>query len=84
LLRDIISIDHDTKLESMLKEFKKGKSHMAVVSKKSELGTKIFLGILTLEDVIEALLQEEVEDEADLEKEEMTMGRGKEIKYFKQ
>jgi metal transporter CNNM len=81
LLRDVITIQHDTKLELVLKEFKKGRSHMALVTQPTDdqLG-KDTIGIITLEDVIEAILRAEVVDEADLEKEMTKKG----IRYHKQ
>ncbi|KAE8887979.1 hypothetical protein PF005_g11419 [Phytophthora fragariae] len=63
---------------SMLNEFQKGRSHIALVTKETELVAScwrnnrpiplhvVFEGIVCLEDVIEELLQEEIEDESDV------------------
>ncbi|XP_028314250.1 metal transporter CNNM4 isoform X2 [Gouania willdenowi] len=61
---------HDTKLDSMLEEFKKGKSHLAIVQKVNNEGEgdpfyEVF-GLVTLEDVIEEIIKSEILDESDL------------------
>tara|TARA_B110001452_G_scaffold35041_1_gene26993 strand:+ start:195 stop:1709 length:1515 start_codon:yes stop_codon:yes gene_type:complete len=68
-------------LFALLKEFQKGQCHMAYVSRKPELsraaqangelpsGSAACIGVITLEDVIEEILMEEVYDEADLTRE---------------
>jgi len=58
------SVNKTMPLFSMLDCFQTGKSHMAVVLDDKDNITP--LGIITLEDVIEELIQEEIEDEADL------------------
>lgn len=69
-MRDIIAIDHKTKLEPVLQFFQKGEFQMAIVTRVEEdssgLGMDPILrkvGIITLEDIIEEILQEEIEDE---------------------
>ncbi|XP_030272835.1 metal transporter CNNM4 isoform X5 [Sparus aurata] len=61
---------HDTKLDSMLEEFKKGKSHLAIVQKVNNEGEGDpfyeVLGLVTLEDVIEEIIKSEILDESDL------------------
>ncbi|KAG7480817.1 hypothetical protein MATL_G00060230 [Megalops atlanticus] len=61
---------HDTKLDSMLEEFKKGKSHLAIVQKVNNEGDGDpfyeVLGLVTLEDVIEEIIKSEILDESDL------------------
>ncbi|CAJ1069436.1 metal transporter CNNM4 [Xyrichtys novacula] len=61
---------HDTKLDSMLEEFKKGKSHLAIVQKVNNEGEGDpfyeVLGLVTLEDVIEEIIKCEILDESDL------------------
>eukprot|EP00123_Amoebidium_parasiticum_P009102 comp19244_c0_seq1/m.22023 comp19244_c0_seq1/g.22023 ORF comp19244_c0_seq1/g.22023 comp19244_c0_seq1/m.22023 type:complete len:485 (-) comp19244_c0_seq1:213-1667(-) len=52
----------NTRLYDMLNEFQKGHGHMAVV-KNAESG--MTLGIITLEDIIEELIAEEIVDETD-------------------
>nr|XP_061811404.1 metal transporter CNNM4-like [Nerophis lumbriciformis] len=60
---------HDTKLDSMLEEFKKGKSHLAIVQKVNNEGEGDpfyeVLGLVTLEDVIEEIIKSEILDESD-------------------
>ncbi|XP_061553777.1 metal transporter CNNM4-like isoform X2 [Phycodurus eques] len=61
---------HDTKLDTMLEEFKKGKSHLAIVQKVNDEGEGDpfyqVLGLVTLEDVIEEIIKSEILDESDL------------------
>ncbi|XP_053181070.1 metal transporter CNNM4 [Scomber japonicus] len=60
---------HDTKLDSMLEEFKKGKSHLAIVQKVNNEGEGDpfyeVVGLVTLEDVIEEIIKSEILDESD-------------------
>ncbi|KAH9500831.1 Metal transporter cnnm4 [Bulinus truncatus] len=62
-------VDHDLKLDAMLQEFLIGDSHMAIVQK---LHNKCdhdpyyeTVGLVTLEDVLEEILQREIIDEKD-------------------
>ncbi|XP_062286054.1 metal transporter CNNM1 [Scomber scombrus] len=61
---------NDTKLDVMLEEFKRGKSHLAVVQRVNSEGEGDpfyeVLGIVTLEDVIEEIIKSEIVDETDL------------------
>uniref|UniRef100_A0AAV2LPG2 Metal transporter n=1 Tax=Knipowitschia caucasica TaxID=637954 RepID=A0AAV2LPG2_KNICA len=61
---------HDTKLDAMLEEFKKGKSHLAIVQRVNNEGEGDpfyeVMGIVTLEDVIEEIIKSEILDETDL------------------
>ncbi|XP_061766193.1 metal transporter CNNM1 isoform X2 [Nerophis ophidion] len=61
---------HDTKLDVMLEEFKRGKSHLAVVQRVNNEGEGDpfyeVMGIVTLEDVIEEIIKSEIVDETDL------------------
>lgn len=56
LVRDVVQIDAATKLEPLLSFFKKGQTHMAVVTKVVTEGQKDpqlkVVGIVTLEDII--------------------------------
>eukprot|EP00063_Salmo_salar_P060732 XP_014035567.1 PREDICTED: metal transporter CNNM4-like isoform X2 [Salmo salar] len=65
----------DTKLDVMLEEFKRGKSHLAIVHRVNSEGEGDpfyeVLGIVTLEDVIEEIIKSEIVDETDLYKNEM-------------
>ncbi|CAH1783100.1 unnamed protein product [Owenia fusiformis] len=59
----------DQKLDAMLEEFKKGKSHIAFVQRVNNEGEGDpfyeTIGIVTLEDVIEEIIQSEIVDETD-------------------
>ncbi|XP_051504562.1 metal transporter CNNM2-like isoform X2 [Myxocyprinus asiaticus] len=61
---------NDTKLDTMLEEFKKGKSHLAIVQRVNNEGEGDpfyeVQGIVTLEDVIEEIIKSEILDETDL------------------
>ncbi|XP_061409219.1 metal transporter CNNM2-like isoform X5 [Lethenteron reissneri] len=61
---------NDTKLDAMLEEFKKGKSHLAIVQRVNNEGEGDpfyeVLGIVTLEDVIEEIIKSEILDETDM------------------
>jgi metal transporter CNNM len=60
----------DTKLDIMLQEFKKGRSHMSFVQRVNNEGEGDpfyeTLGLVTLEDVIEEIIQAEIVDETDI------------------
>ncbi|KAM4037376.1 metal transporter CNNM4 isoform 2-T2 [Anomaloglossus baeobatrachus] len=60
----------DTKLDAVLEEFKKGKSHLAIVQKVNSDGEGDpfyeVMGLVTLEDVIEEIIKSEILDESDL------------------
>uniref|UniRef100_A0A8C8XC18 Metal transporter n=1 Tax=Panthera leo TaxID=9689 RepID=A0A8C8XC18_PANLE len=60
---------HDTKLDAMLEEFKKGKSHLAIVQRVNNEGEGDpfyeVLGLVTLEDVIEEIIKSEILDESE-------------------
>lgn len=56
------SFSENHSLADALREFKKGKSHIAPVMSKT---TCSMIGIITMEDVLKQLLQEEIYDESD-------------------
>eukprot|EP01095_Lingulamoeba_sp_RSL-Kostka_P008408 TRINITY_DN2804_c0_g1_i1.p2 TRINITY_DN2804_c0_g1~~TRINITY_DN2804_c0_g1_i1.p2 ORF type:complete len:476 (+),score=165.81 TRINITY_DN2804_c0_g1_i1:1639-3066(+) len=60
----------DTKLNEMLNEFKVGQSHFAVVQRVNNDGDGDpfyeSIGIVTLEDIIEEIIQDEIIDETDV------------------
>jgi len=62
-LRRLPIVDGNMLLYDLLNQFQTGKSHMAVVVDPADKMT--ILGIITLEDVIEELIQEEIYDETD-------------------
>lgn len=80
IIRDIIAVDADSKLEPILKEFKKGTSHLCLVRKTVNDGDQDpyykNLGIISLEDIIEEILQDDIEDEIDQEKNKVRKGEG--------
>lgn len=63
-MRDVILIDHQTKLEPILSYFKKGDTHMGIVTMVVEVQGKDpefkKVGIITLEDIVEEILSEEI------------------------
>jgi len=61
-LREMPTIKADSGAYEVLNMFQTGKSHMAAVCDNS----KTIIGIVTLEDIIEELIQEEIYDEEDL------------------
>jgi metal transporter CNNM len=68
--REIQFVFHETTLDVMLKEFKSGRGHLAVIYKVNNEGpTDPFyqnIGIVTLEDVIEEIIGSEIVDETDV------------------
>ncbi|XP_058051031.1 metal transporter CNNM4-like [Ahaetulla prasina] len=55
-----------TKLDAVLEEFKKGKSHLALVQKVNHEQVLEVVGLVTLEDVIEEIIKSEIVDESDI------------------
>ena len=66
MLRDSKVVPETKKADSLLEEFKKDRSHLAVVI--DEYGT--ICGLVTIEDILEELVGE-IEDEHDVEEEEI-------------
>lgn len=77
-LRKPIVVNPEESCYAILNEFQKGRSHIALVTKNATQvlqcwrdGVDVprsveFVGICTIEDVIEELIQEEIEDESDV------------------
>jgi metal transporter CNNM len=68
--RNVIKVFPDDTLKDVLITFKKGKSHLAIVNQvnNSGPGDPFYenIGVITLEDVIEEILQQEIVDETDV------------------
>eukprot|EP01112_Ceratiomyxa_fruticulosa_P021732 TRINITY_DN7759_c0_g2_i1.p1 TRINITY_DN7759_c0_g2~~TRINITY_DN7759_c0_g2_i1.p1 ORF type:complete len:550 (-),score=113.58 TRINITY_DN7759_c0_g2_i1:82-1731(-) len=78
-LRQIPHISGQLPLYDLLNQFQTGRSHMAVVISPDDHITP--LGIVTIEDVIEELIQEEIYDESDLHREKGRQEREKNRTY---
>lgn len=77
-LRQPFFVYPDASLYDMLNQFQEGKSHLAIVTNDVEECERCFqdscpvpdfvkvLGIITIEDVVEEIIQEEIEDEDDV------------------
>ena len=66
MIRDIKVVPESKKADSLLEEFKKDRSHMAIVI--DEYGT--ISGLVTIEDILEELVGE-IEDEHDSDDEDL-------------
>ncbi|XP_074152137.1 metal transporter CNNM1 [Sminthopsis crassicaudata] len=68
--RPLHCVFNDTRLDMVLEEFKKGKSHLAIVQRVNNEGEGDpfyeVMGIVTLEDIIEEIIKSEILDETDL------------------
>ncbi|KAF6002089.1 hypothetical protein F1559_000159 [Cyanidiococcus yangmingshanensis] len=64
-----LEVSKSTSLELLLAEFQRGHSHMAIVYERPQSKRpkqRHFLGIVTLEDIIEDVLKQEIVDESDV------------------
>jgi len=76
-LHDLKHIDVNTSVKTVMDEFRHGRSHLAVVRKvvaQKVNGDVIYenVGIVTLEDIIENILNMEIEDEFDFDSQKIT------------
>ncbi len=62
----VIECSNTTLISDMLNEFQEGQSHLGIVYDEITKPNRKFLGILTIEDIIEEILQEEIVDETDV------------------
>lgn len=71
LIRDVIQIDHETQLQPILTFFKKGQTHIGVVTKVVEEDGKDpeyrKVGIITLEDILEEILVHHEDDDSEID-----------------
>lgn len=83
----IMYLFEDTTLDSALNEFKTGKSHMAFVRRVTDDGDRDpvyeITGVVTLEDVIEEIMQMEINDETDILSDNRRKRRRKEAQVRK-
>ena len=65
MVRNVIQIDLNTRLDPILTYFKKGQSHMGIITKVEQFEDRDpqikIIGIITLEDIIEELIENEQE-----------------------
>lgn len=71
LIRDVIVVETSTKIEPIMREFKKGKGHIGIVRKVVDDGKNdpYFenAGVISLEDIIEEIINDEIVDEDDID-----------------
>lgn len=83
----IVKLDYDTTLDVALDHFKTGESHMAIVQRVISEGDLDpyyeNIGIATLEDVIEEIIQMEINDETDTLSDNRKKGKRKETQVKK-
>lgn len=82
MVKDVIQIDHQTKLEPILSYFKKGQTHIGIVSEVVQEDGKDpefrKVGIITLEDIIGEILQHDDNNDSDANEIRGERGRVKE------
>ncbi|RWS01344.1 metal transporter CNNM4-like protein [Dinothrombium tinctorium] len=80
----LIYTRENKRLKSVFDEFKQGKCHMAFVKARNK-NQKGIIGLITMEDVLEEILQSEILDETDIvtdKKQVRKQGTGKEFAEF--
>lgn len=79
--RTVLLVMFDTTLNKMLNIFRQGRGHMALVQKKlTEQSTPDVLGVVTLEDLIEELIGQDIVDETDVYTDNVNKQRVKRIR----
>lgn len=67
IIRDTVNISHNDRLEPLLGYFKKGLTHIGIVTEIVEVAgmdpAHQVIGVITLEDIIEEIIQDNIEDE---------------------
>ena len=67
IIRDTVNISHNDRLEPLLGYFKKGLTHIGIVTEIVEVAgmdpSHQVIGVITLEDIIEEIIQDNIEDE---------------------
>jgi len=68
LIRDVVAVDSNDKLEPLLGYFKKGLTHIGIVTETEILEdgrdpTRKIIGVVTLEDIIESIISDKIQDE---------------------
>lgn len=72
--RPIIVLPADARLNVVLRQFKSGRGHMAVIAERGANNMTTVKGIVTLEDILEKILGDEILDESDIVKQVVTVG----------
>lgn len=83
--RTVLLVFHDTSLNVMLNIFKQGGGHMAIVRQKSdsdsdEESAPSTLGVVTLEDLIEEIIGQDIVDETDVYTDNISKRRVKRVR----
>lgn len=79
--RNLLTVLEDTPLNKMLNIFCQGGAHMAIVHKEqSDSDGPVTIGVVTLEDLIEALIGQDIVDETDVYTNNLSKQRVKRIR----
>lgn len=79
--RNLLTVKHDTPLNKMLNIFCQGGAHMAIVHRdQSDNDGPDTIGVVTLEDLIEALIGQDIVDETDVYTNNLSKQRVKRVR----